>query len=124
MIAGSRGDAVARLFISAERLEAWTAEGRAALEGDKMTLVELGRVFEIRSAVRFTGVTGDATIDNSNSGVTLADVTGSAQEHASFGAVRVTNVAKATRITAENGSVSVGDLGGTVFVKTLPSLAR
>ena len=50
---------LARLFISAERLEAWTAEGRAALEGDKMTLVELGRVFEIRSAVRFTGVTGE-----------------------------------------------------------------
>ena len=50
---------MARLFISAERLEAWTAEGRAALEGDKMTLVELGRVFHIRSAVRFTGVTGE-----------------------------------------------------------------
>jgi len=50
---------VARLFISAERLEAWSAEGRAALEGDKMTLVELGRVFAIKSAVRFTGVIGD-----------------------------------------------------------------
>jgi hypothetical protein len=50
---------VARLFISAERLEAWAAEGRAALDGERMTLVELGRVFEIRSAVRFLAVTGD-----------------------------------------------------------------
>jgi hypothetical protein len=50
---------VARLFISAERLEAWSAEGRAALEGEQMTLVELGRVFAISSAVRFINVTGD-----------------------------------------------------------------
>jgi hypothetical protein len=50
---------VARLFISAERLEAWAAEGRAALNGDRMTLVELNRAFEIRSAVRFLSVTGN-----------------------------------------------------------------
>ena len=50
---------MARLFISAERLEAWTAEGRASLEGDLMTLTELNRAFQIRSAVRFTGVTGE-----------------------------------------------------------------
>jgi hypothetical protein len=50
---------VARLFISAERLEAWTAEGRAELEADHMTLLEMGRRFEIRSAVRFVGVTGE-----------------------------------------------------------------
>ena len=50
---------VARLFISADRLEAWTAEGRATLDGDRMTLVELGRVFQVREAVRFMMVTGD-----------------------------------------------------------------
>jgi hypothetical protein len=47
------------LFISAERLETWTAEGRASLDGDRMTLTELNRAFSIRGAVRFIGVTGD-----------------------------------------------------------------
>lgn len=51
---------MARLFISNERLEAWTAGGRATLEGDTMTLVELGRVFLVRPAVRFTGITGSS----------------------------------------------------------------
>jgi hypothetical protein len=34
---------MSRLFISVDRLDAWTGEGRAALEGDSMTLTELGR---------------------------------------------------------------------------------
>ncbi|MEZ4368942.1 MAG: hypothetical protein R2939_22075 [Kofleriaceae bacterium] len=50
---------MARLFISTDRLEAWTAEGRAALDGEHMTLIELSRSFKIRAAVRFIGVTGD-----------------------------------------------------------------
>ena len=49
---------MSRLFISLERLEAWTAEGRAALEGDHMTLTELGRKFEMVPAVHFVRVTG------------------------------------------------------------------
>lgn len=49
---------MARLFISASRLEAWTAEGRAALDGGTMTLVELSRSFAIKPAVRFLSVTG------------------------------------------------------------------
>ena len=44
---------MSRLFISVERLEAWTAEGRAALEGDRMTLTELGRKFAMTPAVHF-----------------------------------------------------------------------
>jgi hypothetical protein len=50
---------VARLFISAARLEAWTAEGKAALDADRMTLVELGRSFVLKSAVRFMAVIGN-----------------------------------------------------------------
>jgi hypothetical protein len=49
---------MSRLFISVERLEEWAAEGRAALEGDRMTLLELGRVFAMKPAVYFTSVTG------------------------------------------------------------------
>ena len=49
---------MARLFISASRLEAWSVEGRAALDADKMTLVELDRTFTLKAAVRFTGVIG------------------------------------------------------------------
>ncbi|MBK7537032.1 MAG: hypothetical protein IPI49_17050 [Myxococcales bacterium] len=41
-----------------ERLEEWAAEGRAALEGDRMTLIELGQVFVMKPAVHFTAVIG------------------------------------------------------------------
>jgi hypothetical protein len=49
---------MSRLFISVERLENWTAEGRATLEGDRMTLTELGRSFVMKPAVAFTSATG------------------------------------------------------------------
>lgn len=49
---------MARLFISTDRLEAWTAEGRAAIDGETMTLVELSRSFKIKTAVRFLSVQG------------------------------------------------------------------
>jgi hypothetical protein len=49
---------MSRLFISLERLEAWTAEGRAALEGDRMTLIELDRQFVMMPAVHFVRATG------------------------------------------------------------------
>lgn len=49
---------VSRLFISVERLEEWAAEGRASLEGDRMTLTELGQVFAMKPAVCFTAVIG------------------------------------------------------------------
>jgi hypothetical protein len=51
---------MSRLFISVERLEAWTAEGRANLTGDKMTLTELGRSFTMEPAVHFVGITGSS----------------------------------------------------------------
>jgi uncharacterized protein YbjT (DUF2867 family) len=50
---------VSRLFISVERLEAWSAEGRAAFDGDRMTLTELGRAFSMTPAVHFAKVTGE-----------------------------------------------------------------
>ena len=49
---------MSRLFISVERLDNWTEEGRAALEGDRMTLTELGRSFVMKPAVAFQAVTG------------------------------------------------------------------
>ncbi len=49
---------MSRLFISVERLDEWSAEGRAALEGDRMTLLELGQVFAMKPAVYFTSVAG------------------------------------------------------------------
>jgi len=41
-----------------DRLDAWTADGRASLEGDKMVLKELGRAFSMTPAVVFVKVTG------------------------------------------------------------------
>ena len=49
---------MSRLFISVERLDSWTAEGRASLEGDRMTLTELKRSFVMKPAVHFVRATG------------------------------------------------------------------
>ncbi len=49
---------MSRLFISVERLDNWTEEGRAKLEGDRMTLTEHGRAFIMKPAVAFQTVTG------------------------------------------------------------------
>jgi hypothetical protein len=51
---------MARLFISQERLDAWTSEQRVAVDGDRMTLADDGRSFVIRPAVRFLKVSGSA----------------------------------------------------------------
>jgi hypothetical protein len=50
---------MARLFISQERLDAWSGENKVEVQGDRMTLVDGGRVFQIRPAVRFMKVVGD-----------------------------------------------------------------
>src|ERR1051325_4951643 len=44
---------MSRLFISVERLDNWTIEGPASLEGDRMTLTELNRSFAMKPAVHF-----------------------------------------------------------------------
>jgi hypothetical protein len=51
---------MSRLFISVDRLDAWTAEGRASLEGDRMTLTELNRKFSMTPAVCFVSTTGQS----------------------------------------------------------------
>jgi hypothetical protein len=51
---------MARLFISQERLDAWSTEQRVSVTGDIMTLAEDGRSFRIRPAVRFLRVAGEA----------------------------------------------------------------
>ena len=50
---------MARLFISEERLDAWMADGKVDLDGELMTLKEIGKSFTIRPAVRFLEVTGN-----------------------------------------------------------------
>jgi hypothetical protein len=55
---------MSRLFISVERLDAWTAEGRASLEAGRMTLTELGRSFSMTPAVCFVSVTGSDSDPN------------------------------------------------------------
>ncbi len=49
---------MARLFISQERLDAWSAEQRVEIEGDVMTLTDDGRAFKILPAIRFLKVSG------------------------------------------------------------------
>jgi hypothetical protein len=49
---------MSRLFISVERLDSWTNEGRASLTGDRMTLTELGREFAMTPAVHFVRTVG------------------------------------------------------------------
>lgn len=51
---------MSRLFISVERLDAWTAEGRAALQGNRMVLTELDRGFSMIPAVCFVAANGQA----------------------------------------------------------------
>jgi hypothetical protein len=55
---------MSRLFISVDRLDAWTAEGRAALDGDRMILTELGRAFSMIPAVHFVKTMGQDTDPN------------------------------------------------------------
>jgi hypothetical protein len=50
---------MARLFISQERLDEWTADNKATLSEDQLTLNELGRVFVVEPAVRFMSVAGN-----------------------------------------------------------------
>lgn len=50
---------MSRLFISVDRLDNWSEAGRATLEGDRLTLTELGRSFSVKPAVAFSAVTGD-----------------------------------------------------------------
>jgi hypothetical protein len=49
---------MARLFISQDRMDAWTAEDRISVTGNQMTLVGDGRSFSIVPAVRFMKVSG------------------------------------------------------------------
>jgi hypothetical protein len=47
---------MARLYISADQMDRWTAEGKVSLSDDVMTLPALGRSFRLRAAVRFMSV--------------------------------------------------------------------
>ena len=47
---------MARLFISADQMDRWAAEGKVTLQDDVMALPALGRSFRLRTAVRFLSV--------------------------------------------------------------------
>jgi hypothetical protein len=49
---------MARLFISQDRLDAWSAEDRVKVDGDVMTLSGDSRFFKLKPAVRFVKVSG------------------------------------------------------------------
>ena len=49
---------MARLCISQERLDRWSADNRVEVQGDVMTLVGEGKSFRIQPAVRFLKVSG------------------------------------------------------------------
>lgn len=49
---------MARLFISQERLDEWSADDKASLVDDRLMLTELGRAFTVVPAVRFLKVAG------------------------------------------------------------------
>ena len=50
---------MARLFISQERLDAWSVDNKVQVAGDRMTLAADGRSFVIRPAVLFLQVAGN-----------------------------------------------------------------
>jgi len=50
---------MARLFISQDKLDAWAADDKIVMDGDRMTLCDDGRSFCVRPAVLFVQVAGD-----------------------------------------------------------------
>jgi hypothetical protein len=56
--------AVARLFISQGRLDAWSAEDRVKIQDDIMTLAGDGRSFRLKPAIRFLKVAGNGADPN------------------------------------------------------------
>jgi hypothetical protein len=47
---------MARLYISADQMDRWTAEGKVSLQDDLMTLPAMKRSFRLTAAVRFLSV--------------------------------------------------------------------
>jgi hypothetical protein len=47
---------MARLFISSDQVDRWSAEGKVSLKDDLMMLPALARSFRLRPAVRFVSV--------------------------------------------------------------------
>ena len=47
---------MARLFVSQERMDRWTTDGKVTIDGQRMELPAFGRSFRLRSAVYVTRV--------------------------------------------------------------------
>jgi hypothetical protein len=54
---------MARLFISQEQMDRWTADGKVKLEDDVMSLPALGRSFRLQTAVHFTKTIDGADVE-------------------------------------------------------------
>jgi hypothetical protein len=50
---------LARLFVSQERIDRWSNEGKVAIDGDVMLLPALGRSFRLRPALYIARVVSD-----------------------------------------------------------------
>jgi hypothetical protein len=57
---------VARLFISQDRLDSWSAEDRVRIQDDIMTLSGDGRAFRLKPAIRFLKVSGSSDMEDPN----------------------------------------------------------
>lgn len=55
---------MARLFVSQQRLDRWTSEGKVTLTGEVMALPALGRSFRLRPAFYFTRVVSEGGDDH------------------------------------------------------------
>ena len=64
---------MARLFISQDRLDSWSANDKASLADDLLTLHDLGRVFLVEPAVRFLTVAGNEADPNDLIGKVLSE---------------------------------------------------
>ena len=79
-----------RLYISQKRIDAWISDNRLQIDGDTMTLVELGRSFKIVPAVRILTVeVGARRPDNpEDDTVKVSDQAHAADPHDLIGKVK------------------------------------
>ncbi|MCI0723184.1 MAG: DUF4097 domain-containing protein [Acidobacteria bacterium] len=68
--------------------------------------------------IEAVGISGNATLNNSNAAIKLSRVTGIADVRGSFGAVTVSGVGKSAKVISGNGAVTVSGAEGETYVKS------
>lgn len=96
-----------RLYISQKRIDAWTSDNRLQIEGDTMTLVELGRSFKIVPAVRVLAVEGGGDSESAPDPHDLVGKVKDEEELATLGADHLASslILNDTAYKVENGFV-------------------